>query len=206
MFAEEELVLVSALEHYAYCPRQFALMYIEQVFEDNVFTVIGQQIHEHVDQPHALQHADARIEYAVPLWSETLGLVGRADAVELLRDGSVWPVEHKHGRKRMRRPHDLQLCAQALCLEEMLGVSIRRGSIFYHTSRRWREVEFTSELIMETKQLVEQVRAAQSSCICPPPLGDARCVECSLNEICSPDVLIAAENWDPARLTEREEF
>lgn len=198
---DEDLVLISAIEHYAYCPRQFALMHIEQTFEDNALTLRGDRVHENVDLAHALRSDGVKTEYAVPLWSEDLGLVGRADVVEFRADGVVRPVEYKHGDRRPKRHDDLQICAQALCLEEMLGIRVDGGAIFYHKTRRCREVVFEGSLRSATIEVVDQARALMRSGAVPEPVADQRCPPCSLVELCSPELLVAARSWAAPSLT-----
>ncbi|MBE0418152.1 MAG: CRISPR-associated protein Cas4 [Coriobacteriia bacterium] len=202
MFAEEDIVLISAIEHYSYCPRQFALMHVEQTFEDNSLTLSGNRVHENVDRAHVLRHEGVRVEYALPLWSDRLGLSGRADAVELHGDGTVWPVESKRGHRRPKKHDDLQLCAQALCLEEMLDVTVPRGSIYYHSSRRWREVLLSEPLRNETLASIDAIRGAMRSGVVPPPVNDVRCPKCSLIEVCQPELISSARvsTVNPANL------
>jgi CRISPR-associated exonuclease Cas4 len=192
MFTEEEVVLISALEHYAYCPRQFALIHIEQVYEENVFTLQGNALHERAHEAVTSVEEGKRVERALPLWSERYGLLGKADVVEFYDDGRVWPVEYKRGARRRRLHDDLQLCAQALCLEEMLGAPVPRGTIFYHASRAGREVELTEALRGQTLRAVEEVRALLRAGRLPPPVNDARCTDCSLREACQPALVLAA--------------
>jgi CRISPR-associated exonuclease Cas4 len=119
----EEPVLVSMLEHFSYCPRQFALIHLEQVFDENVFTLKGKEGHERVDEPQSGEIHGVRFERALPLFSRKLGLTGKADLIEF-PDGIPYPVEYKHGSRGGRAHAEIQLCAQALCLEEMFGVAI----------------------------------------------------------------------------------
>src|SRR6266567_8319359 len=139
--SEEDIepIMISALEHYSYCPRQCALIHIEQTFDENIYTLKGHIAHERVDQTITRNEEDMRIERAVPLWSRRLGLVGRADVVEFHGE-APFPVEYKVGPRRKWGHDDLQLCAQALCLEEMTGQEVRHGAIYYHGSRRRKEV------------------------------------------------------------------
>ena len=120
MFTEEEFVMISALEHWSYCPRQCALIHVEQTFDENLYTLRGRAVHKRVDEPVVEEQAGVRIERALPLWSKALGLIGKADVVEFHGE-TVYPVEYKHGPHREQEHDDLQLCAQALCLEEMTG-------------------------------------------------------------------------------------
>ena len=186
-----ETVMISALQHYRYCPRQCALIHVEQQFADNVFTARGDAVHAHIDEPGWETQSGARVERALPIWSDRLGLTGRCDAVEFRADGSVYPVETKHGPKHVAAHDDIQLAAQAMCLEEMLGVTIPRGAIFHHQSRRRREVEINSALRAETEATAAAVHALFASARLPPPANDSRCRGCSLIDICQPAALSA---------------
>ena len=121
--------------------------------------------------------------------SERLGLIGKCDIVEFDRNGTPYPIEYKHGPKRVKGHDDLQLAAQALCLEEMTDKAVPKGAIFHHTSRRRREVTITSELRQKVEETTLAVRAMLESGTLPPPVKDARCKECSLKEICQPEAL-----------------
>jgi len=186
---DTEPIAISALQHWAYCPRQCALIHVEQAFADNVHTARGQAVHQLVDRPGYEVTAGVRVERALPLWSDRLGLVGKADLVEFPRDGSAYPVEFKHGRKQPKRHDDIQLAAQALCLEEMLGRTVPKGAIYHASSRRRREVNITSDLRQATEDCVAAVRAMMAATTLPPPVNDERCRECSLKEICQPEAL-----------------
>lgn len=131
----------------------------------------------------------ARAEYTLPVWSERIGLIGKCDVVEFWPDGNIYPVEYKHGERKKRLNDDLQLVAQALCLEEMTGKTILHGAIYHHGSRRRREVAITQELRDKVEETVYAIRAMIDSGKLPPPANDARCKECSLKEICQPDAL-----------------
>lgn len=185
--AEREPVMISALEHYSYCPRQCALIHLDQSWDDNSFTVRGTARHERVDREDVEHRPDIRREWAMPLWSETLGLVGRADLVEFHPSGP-YPVEYKVGKRRQWAHEAIQLGAQALCLEEMTGQPVPRGAIYYHGSRARREVEIDTALREIVAATVEAVRATLAGSSLPPPINDARCRHCSLNEICMPAV------------------
>lgn len=189
-------MLVSAIEHYVYCPRQFALIHVEQVFESNADTLLGDRLHERVDVAHVVRREGVRTEFAVPLWSDVYGLSGRADALEFSGEGGVWPIEYKKGDRRPKRHDDLQLCAQALCLEEMLGICVPRGSVYYHKSRRWREVELDQRLREETVAVIGCIRDITRSGAMPPPVHDKRCDRCSLIEACQPELLVTARLHD----------
>jgi CRISPR-associated exonuclease Cas4 len=187
-FDNNDLVMISALEHYSYCPRQCALIHVEQTFDENLYTLRGRAVHERVDEPVVVFQEGVRVERALPLWSKRLGLIGKADVVEF-HAAIPYPVEYKHGSKREREHDDLQLCAQAICLEEMTGKSVPRGAIFYHSSRRRREVEFTEALRAEVEMATGKIREMLKAKTLPPPVNDSRCRRCSLKESCMPAVV-----------------
>lgn len=187
----DDPILISALEHYAYCPRQFALIHIEQEFADNVHTMRGNVVHGQADEPSYEVMASVRVERALPLYSERLGLTGKADVVEFHPDRRIYPVEFKHGRKRQKNHDDLQLAAQAMCLEEMTGKPVSYGAIYHASSRRRREVEITPVLRQQVEAALEAIRNLMQSGQLPPPVNDKRCRECSLKDICQPEILAA---------------
>lgn len=182
----EDPIPLSALQHWSYCPRQCALINLEQAFDENLHTSRGRAVHALVDEPGLEKLGRRRIERAMPLWSERLGLIGKADVVEFAADGTPYPVEYKHGARRQRRHDELQLAAQALCLEEMTGKPVRTGAIYHHSSRRRREVRIDDSLRAEVIAAIEAVRTMLRGAKLPPPVNDARCRECSLIERCQP--------------------
>jgi len=188
----DDPIMISALEHYSYCPRQCALIHIEQAFDDNIHTMRGHAVHRQVDEPGWEAQAGARAERALPVWSDRLGLIGKCDVVEFRSDGSIYPVEYKHGGKRAKLHDDLQLAAQAICLEEMTGKGVLSGAIYHHSSRRRREVAITDELRRAVAETVSAIRAMLASGRLPPPVNDKRCKECSLKEICQPEAMTAS--------------
>lgn len=194
-----EPIAISALQHWAYCPRQCGLIHQDQEFADNLHTARGQAVHRQVDAPGYEVRAGVRIERALPLWSERLGLIGKADCVEFHRDGRVYPVEFKHGAKRQRRHDDIQLAAQAMCLEEMLGLPVTHGAIFHASSHRRREVALTTALRTAVVDAVAEIRQMLASGKLPPPVNDTRCRECSLREICQPEVSALGDRLSVAR-------
>lgn len=185
---ETDLVMISALEHWSYCPRQCALIHMEQTFDENLYTLRGRMLHDRVDEPAGEILEGIRVERALPLWSNRLGLIGKADVVEFQGE-TPYPVEYKHGPRRQWGHDDLQLCAQALCLEEMTGLAVPRGAIYHHGSRRRREVVFDEELRAHVAEAVEAIRRMLAEPRLPPPANDARCRHCSLNESCLPSVV-----------------
>ena len=185
-FSDSDLLPLSALQHFAYCPRQCALIHLEQQWTENRFTAEGRAQHDRVDRPEHETRDGIRYEYAVLLRSLRLGLIGKADVVEFHED-KVYPVEHKRGRPKPTHCDWVQLCAQALCLEETLGVEIGEGAIFYGLPRRRQPVEFSSELRKETEQtaaaLHELIRGGKTP---PAEYDKKKCDACSLFETCMP--------------------
>ncbi len=185
-FSDSDLLPLSALQHFIYCPRQCALIHLEQQWSENRFTAEGRAQHDRVDRPEHETRDGVRYEYAVLLRSLKLGLIGKADVVEFHED-RVYPVEHKRGRPKPTHCDWVQLCAQALCLEEMLGVQIVEGAIFYGLPRRRQAVEFTPELRAETAQTAQALHALIASGKTPPAEYEKKkCDACSLCETCLP--------------------
>lgn len=197
---EAEPILLSAIEHYSYCPRQCALIHLEQVFEENVLTLRGEFLHRRVHEVEST--GSGRVERSLPLWSERLGLVGRADVVEF-RDGTPYPVEYKHGRINRFKPAALQLCGQAICLEEMTGKQVSAGAIYWWSSRRRFEVQFNNALRKQVADTVTAIRSMLEQGTLPPPVQDNRCSHCSLRESCMPR---AVRDRARARMLAKELF
>ncbi len=180
--------MISALEHWSYCPRQCALIHLEQTFDENLYTLRGNALHARVDEPTSEEIQGVRVERAVPLWSKSLGLIGKSDVVEFHGD-TPYPVEYKHGPRREHEHDDLQVCAQALCLEEMIGKAVPRGAIYHHSSRRRREVIFDESLRHGVEEAVLAIGTMLAERVLPPPVNDKRCEHCSLKESCLPSVI-----------------
>ncbi len=189
----DDPVLISALQHYLYCPRQCALIHVEGTYDENLYTLRGNRAHERVDTPEHEFIAGVRVERALPLFSDRLGLVGKADVVEFLADGTPYPVEYKVGARKLREADDVQLCAQALCLEEMLEVTVPEGSLYYARTRRRRVVAFDEALRERVVTTTEAVRGLFHQDVLPPPVADDRCPKCSLIDACMP---FALKNYD----------
>ena len=195
MATELEQVPLSALQHWHYCPRQCGLIHLEQAFDDNVHTLRGQAVHARVDKPGVETAKGVRLERALPLWNDALGLVGKADMVEFLPNGTPYPVEYKYGNRNKAADiaacDDLQLTGQALCLEFMLGKPIAEGAIFYATSKRRRVQPITPELRTAVLQTAQAIRAMLASGELPPVLPVAeqprKCKACSLRDRCQPE-------------------
>ncbi len=154
----------------------------------------GKRAHERAhDVSEGATEEGVRIERGLALFSERLGLVGKADVVEFHPDGMPYPVEYKSGPRRRNRHDAVQLCAQAMCLEEMLGREVPRGAIYHHASRRRREVVFDEGLRFLTEGIVRTVRRMLLAATVPPPVADARCPKCSLFDACMPFALADVE-------------
>jgi len=186
----EPVVAIAAIEHYAYCPRQCALIHVDGVWTDNTHTVRGGRGHRRADNFAARLERGVRVVRAVPLWSESLGLIGRADAVEFRSDGSIVPVEYKIGVRHGDAAH-LQLVAQALCLEEMLGRPVTHGGLWFSGPRRRVDVRIGGPLRAEALRVIAEIRELIDAGRLPGAVNDARCRECQLLGHCLPDVVSA---------------
>jgi CRISPR-associated exonuclease Cas4 len=190
---------LSAFQHWCYCPRQCGLIHLEQAFEENVHTLRGRAVHSAVDIPGLVTRAGVRTERALPLFHDRLGWIGKADAVEFVADGIPYPVEYKHGSRHKRTDiaacDDVQLAAQAMCLEAMTGKAVAEAALFYAKSKRRRVVPITPELRIRVEEVASEVRAMLESEALPPPTTDrSRCRECSLKNICQPQAIAGLED------------
>lgn len=182
-----EPVMISALNQYVFCPRRCALMHVEGIWSDNEHTTTGSLLHDHTDAPGYETDGDVTLLRALPLYSLRYGLVGRADIVEMC-DGVPAPVEYKKGKRRQFENDDIQLCAQALCLEDMFGAAVTEGCIYHAASKRRRRVTFDEKLRRETLQTVEAVRRLLAEELVPPAVLKPRCEGCSLRGVCLPEL------------------
>lgn len=188
-YTEDDLLPISALQHLLYCERQCALIHIERVWEENLFTAEGRILHEKVDSGEDCVRAGRRIARSLPLRSLKLGLSGLADVVEFGPvQGDVYPVEYKRGRSKAANWDRIQLCAQAMALEEMLGVSITEGALFYGKTRRREVVTLDATLRAETEGASERLHQRIASGQTPAAHYDAKCDACSLIEKCMPGI------------------
>lgn len=199
--------MISALQHFLFCKRQCALIHLEQVWDENLLTASGRVLHERVDERKSETRRTLRQATAVRIVSRRLGVAGIADMVEFHladaeRDGEgrrvaaplpglsgVWrpfPVEYKRGAPKAHHADEVQLCAQAMCLEEMLGVEIPAGALFYGTPRRRTDVVFGAGLRRLTEETAEGVRELMASGDIPPPESGKWCKACSLADDCMP--------------------
>jgi CRISPR-associated exonuclease Cas4 len=193
----DEYVMLSALQHFVYCPRQFALIHLEQVWQENIYTLRGLRVHERVDAPSHELIEGIRVERSLALVSHRHQLRGIADVVEFLSDGTPYPVEYKSGSRKAKDADAVQLCAQAMCLEEMFDRPVNSGALFYSASKRRRIVKFDERLRALVTETVQAVQLTLATQIMPRPVADARCDDCSLLEACLPQPLRKfSQRWD----------
>ncbi len=199
MYSEDDLIPLSALQHILFCERQCALIHIEQMWNENLFTAEGRIMHERVDEVGRESRGNVRIEFAMPLRSLRLGLVGKADVVEFHRKSASqnakspewvpFPVEYKRGKPKKDNCDRVQLCAQALCLEEMLDVEIPCGALFYGKTRRRKDVVFDNALRQETESAAIQLHKLIELRQTPPPVYTPKCKSCSFFHVCLPKTI-----------------
>ncbi len=194
--ADDDTLPLSGLQHLAFCPRQWALIHLEQAWKENRLTAEGRLLHERADLPGQSRRDTLRTVRGLWLESRRLRLTGRADVVEFRPE--PYPIEYKRGKRKPTDCDLVQLCAQALCLEEMLSSTIACGAIFYGEPRRRLEVPFTPELRQRTEQLASTMHNLYDKRITSPALPGPHCRSCSLIDICLPtstDCPQAAKRW-----------
>jgi CRISPR-associated exonuclease Cas4 len=196
LYDEGDLVMISALQHYLFCPRQCALIHQEQIWSENVFTAEGRLLHNKSDSGQMERRGNVKTVTALLLRSLRYGLTGKADVVEFHQQADgLWlpfPVEYKRGQPKVGDADQAQLCAQALCLEEMLHLNIPAGALFYGKTRRRKQVIFSGALRGKTIATAQAVHTLLAQNHPPPPVNDARCEHCSLREQCLPQETVAA--------------
>jgi len=186
---DEPYLALSALQHYAYCPRQFALIHIEQVWAENRFTAEGKLLHERVDSGVAEQRRNMRYERGVSLISHAYGITGKMDLLEIEGGDSLryFPVEYKRGKPKIEDWDRIQLCAQALCIEEMRNTEVADGAIWYWEVRRREQVVIDEPLRMATISAIGAAKSLLALGKTPPPVVETRlCRACSLLDLCEP--------------------
>ena len=206
MYSEDELLPLSALQHLIFCERQCALIHIEQAWVENRLTAEGRIMHERVHQSPPESRGKVRVAYGLPLRSLRLGLSGQADVVEfhtLSQEGSTpggshsriteavkrpFPIEYKRGQPKANGCDEVQLCAQALCLEEMLSVKVPRGALFYGKTRRRKNVTFNDYLRRDTETAASRLHDLFAAGVTPPARYGPKCQRCSLIDRCMPSV------------------
>jgi CRISPR-associated exonuclease Cas4 len=202
-FAESDFLPISALQHLLFCPRQCALIHNEQLWAENLLTAQGQILHQKAHEPKHETRPGVRITRSLYLSSRVHGLRGIADIVEFHRDGTILPVEYKRGKPKANDCDRIQLCAQALCLEETRDTSIESGAIYYGQKRRRTEVVFDADLRSRTAAACHELHQLIASGQTPPATREPRCDACSLLDLCLPHALRhrrGAEAWFQRRL------
>ncbi len=199
MYTEDDLIPLSALQHIIFCERQCALIHIEQAWAENLFTAEGRIMHERVHTADRESRGKVRIEYSMWLRSLRLGLIGKADVIEFHRKAALqkagpaewepFPVEYKRGKPKKDNCDKVQLCAQALCLEEMLDVEVPCGALFYGKKRRRTDVTFDSALRKQTEDTAMRLHELIASGLTPKPVYMKKCDSCSLVKICLPKTI-----------------
>jgi len=194
-FHENEFIQLSALQHLLFCERQCALIHVEQLWVENSFTAEGRIMHERVDRGDSKDMGQIRVEYGLPLQSRRLGVSGRADVVEFHQKGDKkggwipFPVEYKRGKPKMNASDKVQLCAQALCLEEMLGCRVEEGALFYGKTRRRLDVIFDATLRRVTLETAYKVHGLIESGRTPAAKYEKKCDTCSFLNLCLPKTI-----------------
>ena len=200
-FAPDDALPLSGLQHLAFCPRQWALIHLEQAWAENRFTAEGRLLHERADLPGQSRRGHVRTVRGMLLHSTRLHLTGRADIVEFRPE--PFPVEYKRGKRKPTDCDLVQLCAQALCLEEMLGTPVPQGAIFYGEPRRRIDVPFTDALRVRTEALTATMHRLFAAHETPPASPAKHCERCSLVDVCLPhgtDRVQVAARWQAAQL------
>ena len=193
----DDLVALSGLQHLVFCERQAALIHVERIWQEDVSTAEGRILHERVDLPGAENRRGVRVVRAVTLRSDRLGISGRADVVEYHADAAApsgvrpYPVEYKRGRAKHHLADHVQLCAQAMCLEEMHGISVPEGALYYGKTHRRLVVHFDAELRAQTQQAAHRLHELVCSGLVPSAEPAPKCRTCSLEAICMPEATAA---------------
>lgn len=193
MFTEDQLLPISALQHFLFCQRQCALIHLEQLWAENRFTVEGQHLHKKAHAAGTEKRPGVTTTRGLMLRSFQLGLIGKADIVEI-KAGVVSPIEYKRGKPKTNDADRVQLCAQALCLEEMMGVQIPLGALFYGLRRRRTEVLFDAALRQQTTNTAAAVHAMIASRRTPLAKREPKCNHCSLLNLCMPDAMTVTQS------------
>jgi CRISPR-associated exonuclease Cas4 len=192
MYTEEDFIMISALQHYVYCPRQCGLIHVDDAWQENLFTTRGNILHEKVDTDTYETRGNVKTVRGLRIHSYKYGIVGRCDVVEFneTKNGkNILPVEFKAGKPKEDLSDKVQLCAQVLCLEEMLNLSITKGAFFYGKIRRRDNVEMDEELRTQTENIINSVREIVSSKKIPLAVYESKCRNCSLQSVCQPKAM-----------------
>jgi CRISPR-associated exonuclease Cas4 len=195
MYLEEDFIQLSSIQHYSFCERQFYLAYVEEIWLENYLTASGRLLHQHVDEVHKEKRKNIIQEFGLSLCSYTLGISGKADVVEFhyLNDVTlekIVPIEYKRGAKKENECDALQLCAQAICLEEMTGFAISHGFLFYGKERRRTDIVFSPELRSSTeKKFLDIHKIYNDQSEAPKGKYTSKCKSCSFYEYCKPKTI-----------------
>ena len=202
IYTEEDFLQLSGLQHFAFCRRQWALIHVEQQWRENLRTVEGDLFHRRAhDEQSRERRGDILILRGLPVASPTLGISGKCDVVEFRTDISgvplrgeegLWvpfPIEYKRGTPKSHRADELQMCAQAMCLEEMLCCAVPEGALFYGETRRRTLVPFSAELREEVQTMLEEMHQLYRRGHTPKVRRSKSCNACSLQELCLPSLL-----------------
>jgi len=190
MYQESDLFQLSALQHYLFCPRQCALIHLEQIWMENRYTAEGQLLHERADSERVEMRGDRKIVCSLMIRSLRLGVSGKADIVEFFKKNGMWvpfPVEYKRGRPKKNDSDRVQLCAQAICLEEMLTTDVPRGALFYGKQKRRLQVEFDDALRKKTEDTAYAIHEMLTKGVTPLARRTKKCDTCSLLSLCMPE-------------------
>ncbi|RCK73303.1 MAG: CRISPR-associated RecB family exonuclease Cas4 [Ignavibacteriae bacterium] len=192
MYTEDNFIMINSLQHYIFCPRQCGLIHIDDVWQENLFTVRGKILHEKVDAESYETRGNVKTVYSLRIHSYRYGLVGRCDVVEFrqTKNGKqILPVEFKAGEPKEDISDKVQLCAQVFCLEEMLNTKINIAAFFYGKIRRRNIIDITSELRTQTEEVIDKVRKMIADSKVPIVEYSSKCRNCSLITVCQPKAL-----------------
>lgn len=187
MFSDDQLLPISALQHYLFCPRQTGLIHLEQAWAENQFTAEGNVMHNQAHEGHDESRPGVRITRSLPVVSRELGLIGQCDIVEFHSNGRVIPVEYKRGKPKSHDADRVQVCAQAICLEEMQNIDVSESFLFYGKRKRRTVVALDNALRQLTTDTTKALRELIASRMTPPAIYEKRkCDSCSLIDHCQP--------------------
>ena len=218
-YNEDDYLMISGIQHFRFCRRQWALIHIEQQWEENVHTVVGELMHEKVHDPYLKEkRKDVIIARALPVFSRTMGLSGECDVVEFQRQEEgvklfghrgfyrVYPIEYKKGSPKESDEDALQLAAQVMCLEEMFSAEIMEGAIFYGSTRRREVIEITEDLRKRVRETAMEMHQYYDRKYTPQVKSSKRCSSCSLRDICMPGLgkVVSVERYMQQVLEETE--
>lgn len=218
-YKEDDYLMISGIQHFKFCRRQWALIHIEQQWEENAHTVVGELMHKKVHDPYLKEkRKDVLITRALPVSSSMLGVRGECDVVEFHKceDGvtlyghrglyQIYPIEYKKGKPKISEEDILQLVVQAMCLEEMFSTVVTEGALFYGEIRRREVVPITEELRCQAKEMLQEMHQYYARCYTPKVKWSKSCNGCSLKDICLPKLgkAISVKDYMTQALLEEE--